>query len=159
MATERTASRVERPERRKRGRLASRSGPNDDATLPIRLYHAIEAERANLSKAASLLACMSLALEHEADFVTGPYYPDLTGMAHDMVRRSIDGLDSLALQQAMLRNTVKEDFCAHPRTAGAARVFCTARRVPGSLSTQQEQTVTVDGLDPLLHTREAGTLQ
>ena len=159
MATESTPSRVARPERRKRGRPAIRTGPNDDVTLPARLYEAIEAERANLAKAASLLACVSLALEHEVDFVTGPYYPDLTGMAHDMVRRSIDGLDSLALQRAMLRDTVKEDFCAQPRAAGPARVFCTALQVPGSLPTQQEQTVAVDGLDPLFHTREAGTLQ
>ncbi len=150
-------------------------------TLPTALYEAIEVERANLSRAASLLACMSLSLELEVDRTTGPYYPDLTEMAHDMVRRSINGLDSLALQQAMSRNSVKEDFgpqpgaplplqaCAHGFSSSRSLAHSPARlrahsrpwAAPNPVSgpSQQEKSVAVNGFDPRLHAQESRTLQ
>jgi hypothetical protein len=72
------------------------------------LYDAIETERANLSTAESVLGCLAIAMEYETDSIKGPHYPDVAQLARELVRRSINGLDSLALQQRLLRNKVKE---------------------------------------------------
>jgi hypothetical protein len=79
--------------------------------LPASLHEAIEIERDNLAKAESLLGCLAIAMECESESASGPYYPDVAQIAREMVRRSINGLDSLALDRARLRNRVKED---HP---------------------------------------------
>jgi hypothetical protein len=72
------------------------------------LHEAIEAERGNLSKAESVLGCLAIAMEYELDPVDGPHYPDVAQIAGEMVRQSINNLDSLVLQQRMLRNKIKE---------------------------------------------------
>lgn len=77
--------------------------------VPEALHEAIESERSNLAKAESLLGCLMISLESGTDNVTGPYYPDVAEIARNLVRQSINGLDSLTLQQRLLRNTVKED--------------------------------------------------
>jgi hypothetical protein len=76
--------------------------------VPEGLHEAIETERDNLSKAESVLGCLAIAMEYEADSVDGPYYPDVAQLARDLVRQSINGLDSLVLQQRLLRNKIKE---------------------------------------------------
>src|SRR5229473_8384396 len=76
--------------------------------VPEGLHEAIETERDNLSKAESVLGCLAIAMEYEADSVNGPYYPDVALLARELVRKSINGLDSLALQQRLLRNKIKE---------------------------------------------------
>jgi hypothetical protein len=76
--------------------------------VPEGLHDAIENERDNLSKAESVLGCLAIAMEYEADSVNGPYYPDVAQLARELVRKSINGLDSLALQQRLLRNKIKE---------------------------------------------------
>ena len=78
-------------------------------SLPESLHEAIETERGNLSKAESLLGCLVISMEYETDCVTAPYYPDVAQIARDLVRQSINGLDSLALQKCLLRNRVKEE--------------------------------------------------
>lgn len=77
--------------------------------LPESLHDAIEAERDNLSKAESLLGCLSAAMQQESHSAGGPFYPDVADMARDLVRQSINRLDSLALQQTLLRNKVREN--------------------------------------------------
>jgi hypothetical protein len=72
------------------------------------LHEAIENERDNLSKAESVLGCLAISMEYEADSVNGPYYPDVAQLARELVRKSINGLDSLVLQQRLLRNKIKE---------------------------------------------------
>ena len=101
-------------------RMASRSRRNAHRTktrpadhvygvpVPVGLHDAIEAERGNLSRAESVLGCLAIAMEYEADSVNGPYYPDVAQLARDLVRQSINGLDSLVLQQRLLRNKIKE---------------------------------------------------
>ena len=79
--------------------------------LPASLNEAIETERDNLAKAESLLGCLAISMECESQSATGPYYPDVAQIAREMVRRSINGLDSLALERVHLRNKVKEE---HP---------------------------------------------
>ena len=48
-------------------------------------------------------------MEYETDPVNGPYYPDVARLARDLLRQSINGLDSLSLKKHLLRDKVKED--------------------------------------------------
>jgi hypothetical protein len=82
---------------------------------------AIEAERDNLSKAESLLGCLAIAMEHAAweheDEVMPPYYPDVARMARNLVRQSINALDSLNLEQLLARRKIREKvevYGTHP---------------------------------------------
>lgn len=77
--------------------------------VPHALHEAIEKERSNLSRAESVLGCLAISMENETDSVSGPYYPDVARLAREMVRRSINGLDSLELQRHILRNKIKEE--------------------------------------------------
>ena len=79
--------------------------------LPEGLHDAIEIERGNLSQAESLLGCLAISMEYEyeTDSVEAPYYPDVARLARDLVRQSINGLDSLSLQKYLLRDKVKEE--------------------------------------------------
>jgi hypothetical protein len=61
------------------------------------LLEAIEAERDNLSRAASVLGCLAIAMEHGERGHKGPYYPDVAQIALDMVRKSIGALDPINL--------------------------------------------------------------
>ena len=79
--------------------------------VPECLHKAIAAERDNLSKVESLLACMVVSLEYQNDPLDGPYYPAVTQLARELVARSIDGLDPFVLRQRILRNKVEEVFC------------------------------------------------
>ncbi len=76
--------------------------------VPEALHEAIEEERGNLSKAESLLGCLAISMEHETDPAAAPYYPDVAGLARDLLKRSIDRLDSLNLQKRLLRNKVRD---------------------------------------------------
>lgn len=76
--------------------------------IPEALHEAIENERSNLSRAESVLGCLAISMESETDSVNGPYYPDVAQLARELVRQSINGLDSLMLQKHLLRNKIKE---------------------------------------------------
>ena len=76
--------------------------------VPEALHEAIEEERGNLSKTESLLGCLAISLEHETDPAAAPYYPDVAGLARDLLKQSIDRLDSLNLQKRLLRNRVRD---------------------------------------------------
>jgi hypothetical protein len=78
--------------------------------VPEGLHEAIEIERENLSRAESVLGCMAISMEYDADAADKPYYPDVAQLARELVKRSINGLDSLTLQQRLLRNKIKESF-------------------------------------------------
>jgi hypothetical protein len=49
-----------------------------------------------------------MSMEYDADSANKPYYPDVAQLARELVRQSINGLDSLKLQQHLLRNKIKE---------------------------------------------------
>jgi hypothetical protein len=74
----------------------------DDNKEPHRraLHEAIEAERGKLSQAQSMLECLYLALENKDD--SNPknqvYYPDVVEMALEVVRGSVNRLDSIYLR-------------------------------------------------------------
>ena len=105
MATRRSASRA------RRGRINNKTRSVEHVygvPVPEGLHEAIEIERGNLSKAESVLGCLAISMEYETDSVDGPYYPDVAQLARELVRKSINGLDSLTLQQRLLRNKIKE---------------------------------------------------
>ncbi len=76
--------------------------------VPEALHEAIEEERGNLSKTESLLGCLAISMEHETDPAAAPYYPDVAGLARDLLKQSINRLDSLNLQKRLLRNKVRD---------------------------------------------------
>jgi hypothetical protein len=76
--------------------------------VPEGLHEAIETERGNLSKAESVLGCLVISMEYDTNSANKPYYPDVAQLARELVRQSINGLDSLVLQQRLLRNKIKE---------------------------------------------------
>lgn len=79
--------------------------------IPESLHEALAAERDNLSKVESLLACMVVSLEYQNDPLDGPYYPAVAQLARELVARSIDGLDPFVLRQRILRDKIEEVFC------------------------------------------------
>jgi len=79
--------------------------------VPERLHEAIEAERDNLSKLESLLACMVVSMEYKNDPLDGPYYPAAARLARELVERSINGLDPFVLRERLLRDKIEEVFC------------------------------------------------
>jgi hypothetical protein len=93
----------------KRGQKLGSADQASGVSLPEGLRDAIEMERGNLSTAESLLGCMATSMEYETDTVNGPYYPDVARLARDLLRQSINGLDSLSLKKHLLRDKVKED--------------------------------------------------
>ena len=76
--------------------------------VPEALHEAIEEERGNLSKTESLLGCLAISMEHETDPATAPYYPDVAGIARDLLKQSINRLDSLNLQKRLLGSRVRD---------------------------------------------------
>src|ERR1700730_8171064 len=108
MATRRLSSKVRRNARQAKAQSVEHVY---GVPVPEALHEAIETERDNLSKADSLLACMVVSMEYHPDPVTGPYYPAVAQIARELVDRSINALDSLVLQQRLLRNKIEEVFC------------------------------------------------
>jgi len=78
--------------------------------VPKRLQDAIEAERDNLAKAESLLACMAVSMEYQNDPLKGPYYPAVAQLARELIARSINGLDPFVVRQRLLRSKIEEVF-------------------------------------------------
>jgi hypothetical protein len=72
---------------------------NTAALDPIR--GAIEAERARLMNAETILHCTVLAM-NESDCANpdGPYFQNIVDVARDLVRQSINGLDSVCLDRS-----------------------------------------------------------
>ena len=107
MSSQRLASKT----RRARNQGGTKAQSVDQAygvPVPAGLHEAIETERGNLSKAESVLGCLVISMEYEPDTVNKPYYPDVAQLARELIRQSINGLDSLTLQQRLLRNKIKE---------------------------------------------------
>jgi hypothetical protein len=65
---------------------------------PLRVF--LGSERDTLIKVESLLVCIGQAMEFEHG-PKGPYYPDVLGLAADMLRRRVVNLDELLLDGLM----------------------------------------------------------
>ena len=102
--------------RRNAGRSTS---PNFNGTQLNRLLKAVETERDNLSRAESLLGCLTIAMEYGERTHKGPYYPDVAQIAREMVRKSIGALDPINLPNPS-RGKVLEEFCAEDYAAPVA---------------------------------------
>lgn len=111
----RTAKR--RPQSNKRRARTEKAADIHGPAVPLGVERAIEAERDNLSKAESLLGCLAIAMEQGAweheDEVVPPYYPDVARMARNLVRQSINALDSLHLEKHLARRRIKEQTEAY----------------------------------------------
>jgi hypothetical protein len=118
MATRRSAPKA----RRGRDHKAPAEDPVYGVPVPEALHEAIENERSNLSRAEAVLGCLAISMESQPDPVNGPYYPEVAQLARELVRQSINGLDSLALQKLLLRDKVKESPVG-PDAEGAYRVI------------------------------------
>jgi hypothetical protein len=71
-------------------------------TIPEALHEAIETERDQLRRAYALLACLATAMEYsEPGHATEPDYGEVVRMAGDLVRSSINNLDSMNLDKAL----------------------------------------------------------
>lgn len=86
--------------------------------IPAELHEAIEIQRGHLSRAESVLGCLVNSMEYETNSVNQPYYPDVAELARELVKQSINGLDSLVLQKHLLRNKIREYLGPSP-IAGA----------------------------------------
>jgi hypothetical protein len=73
------------------------------------LLETVEQERANLSRAESLLECLRIAMEYESQSTTRPYYPDVAQIAHELVHKSVNALDPIYLPR-LEREKVREEF-------------------------------------------------
>ncbi len=158
MATQRTAAKT----RRARTPLTRLRDRAYGVPVPEALHEAIENERSTLSKAESVLGCLAIAMENETDTLNRPYYPDVAQLARELVRQSINGLDSLALQRHLLRNKIKEgpglpysdgarlvcdctESSADAVTCGATRTNRTDIRAQSMLASSKSR------LGPILH--------
>jgi hypothetical protein len=112
MVTRQRSSKTRRPRRRPPTTSDHAQNRHEyGVPVPKRLQEAIQAERDNLCKAESLLACMAVALEYRDDPLHGPYFPAVAQLARELVARSIDGLDPGVLRERLLRNKIEEVFC------------------------------------------------
>ncbi len=112
MVTREHSSKIRRPRRRPlTSPDAAQNRHEYGVPVPKRLHEAIQAERDNLCKAESLLACMVVSLEYRDDPLEGPYFPAAAQLARELVARSIDGLDPGVLRERLLRNKIEEVFC------------------------------------------------
>jgi hypothetical protein len=106
-----------------RRRGARSTSLSTDTPLHVAL-RAIEIERDNLSRAESLLGCLTVAMEKGEMSHKGPYYPDVAEMARQILRKSINALDPIYLPDPS-RNKIKEEFLA-----GDPASLLVALRVP-----------------------------
>jgi hypothetical protein len=115
--------------------------PTISGTQLNRLLKAIETERGNLSRADSLLGCLTIAMEYGEMTHKGPYYPDVAQIAHEMVRKSISALDPIHLPSPS-RGKVKEEFSAQdcgPAEAGLQEVPLLPRPIFSAFPRQRPQ--------------------
>lgn len=117
MVARRIASRPVRGRKERTPKMRS-AETTDGVSAPERLCEVIEIERDNLSKADSVLGCLVTSMEYGSDSADRPYYPDVAQLARELIRQSINGLDSLVLQKRLLRNKIRESL-GLVRTDGA----------------------------------------
>ena len=117
MATQQLSSKPERRRNRtskdahrrnKHGGGTPVAGSTSAVGLPDSLRDAIDSERDTLAKAESVLGCLVNSMESDNGRAPPPYYPDVAQIARELVRRAINGLDSLNLDKCLPRNRIEE---------------------------------------------------
>jgi hypothetical protein len=61
-------------------------------------------------RADSLLSCLSIAMEYEPQSTEGPYYPDVAEIATEMLRGTINALDSVNLPHRKVREEFRVEI-------------------------------------------------
>jgi hypothetical protein len=85
---------------RNRGAMSQR-GEMSRVRIPASLIDAIEIERDTLARAQSILRCLKISLESEDCRFDGPYYPDIAGLASELLREASNGLDIVNLEKSV----------------------------------------------------------
>jgi hypothetical protein len=75
----------------------------------------VEQERGNLMRADSLLSCLSIAMEYEPQSTQAPHYPDVAEIAREMVRGTINALDSVNLPDRKVREEFRVEIVSSAR--------------------------------------------
>jgi hypothetical protein len=78
----------------------SQIGSARRVSIPPALRAFLGSERDVLIRVQSLLVCVTAAMEVEHS-PTGPYYPDVVGLAADILRRRVVNMDELLLDGAL----------------------------------------------------------
>lgn len=111
MATNRSTARARTPRRSAKAdasQVADRI-PSGTAAACDEIEDAIEDERSRLMTVEALLHCIVIAMnDHDGDTTHGPDYHTLVALARDLVRRSIDQLDSMRLRPMLLKDRVQD---------------------------------------------------
>ena len=89
----------------------ARSSRNSDAIV----IEAIDEERNRLMQVESLLDCILAAIDGDEVDPHGPYMPNVIQLSRDMIRKTIDQLDSLKLRPLL---TASEN--PYPASEGAS---------------------------------------
>lgn len=111
MATNRSTSRVRASRHSARGAASALVDriPPETAAACDEIQDAIEDERSRLMTVEALLHCIVIAMnDHDGDISQGPDYHTLVALARDLVRRSIDQLDSMHLRPLLMKHRVQE---------------------------------------------------
>lgn len=82
------------------------------------LLEVIEAERARLMQAESLLQCLLVALDDEEGEARSPYYPHVIELARELLTRSIGQLDSLRLRPLIEQARGDKDYATAEEKTG-----------------------------------------
>ena len=103
MAMKKSTSRSRRTDSKLKSDVVVRAEPQPTWTqMPEALHAAIEAERSRLMDAETVLHCAVMALEAGDHWsATEPCYQSVINMARDLILRSINRLDSIALNEAL----------------------------------------------------------
>lgn len=76
----------------------------------VAIMEAVETQRSRLMKAESALHCAIAALDGENCKAGRPYYPDVLELAGDLLRESINQLDSMRLRALAEQSTSGADY-------------------------------------------------
>lgn len=103
MAMKKSTSRSRRADSELKNDVPAQAGPQRTWTqIPEALRDVIEAERSRLMDAETVLHCAVTALDAGDHWsATEPCYQSVINMARDLILRSINQLDSLALDEAL----------------------------------------------------------
>jgi hypothetical protein len=115
MATQHSKSKFRQRKNRTAAKERFATRPPEPTDFPFSnpylaaIEESIEAERARLMTAHTLLSCAAIAMDAEDIAYPGPYYPTIVELARDLVNESISKLDAANLELAMAAQKPGED--------------------------------------------------
>ena len=115
LARNRSSKRAAAPSRKRRATQDQEfSQPSGDGTrIRGRLREFLELEQGFLLKMQSLLLCIVQSIDDSAHPTTGPYYPDVVGLAAELAGRRAATIDELLLAGRLPAVKRAEDWNGH----------------------------------------------